>query len=83
MSMLIYYYRSQGTYNNMFLSTVPPQIESPAESRLEVTVGKDVKLPCVVDGFPKPDITWIFYSSNSSVLPRKLKYERFKINYNF
>ncbi|XP_026323130.1 hemicentin-1-like [Hyposmocoma kahamanoa] len=52
---------------------IPPQIESPAESRLNVLIGKNVKLPCVVNGFPKPKITWIFYSSNSSILPRKLK----------
>ncbi|XP_026323133.1 immunoglobulin superfamily member 10-like [Hyposmocoma kahamanoa] len=38
-----------------------------------LNAGGNVTLPCVVDGFAKPDIAWVFYSSNSSIPPRKLK----------
>ncbi|KAM3966005.1 hemicentin-2-like [Aphomia sociella] len=52
---------------------VPVNIELPDKSTLETRVGRHLVLPCKADGYPKPNIKWVFYSSNPDIPPKTLE----------
>ncbi|KAI5633527.1 immunoglobulin i-set domain-containing protein [Phthorimaea operculella] len=47
----------------------PATITPPDESRIGVNVGEHQKLECNVDGNPKPEVKWVFYSMNPKNAP--------------
>ncbi|XP_026751605.2 hemicentin-1-like [Galleria mellonella] len=55
---------------------VPVNIELPDRSTLETRVGRHLVLPCRADGYPKPDVKWVFYSTNPEIPPKILKGEK-------
>ncbi|XP_034836584.1 hemicentin-2-like [Maniola hyperantus] len=52
---------------------VPVNIESPKQSLIELKVGDLLALPCQADGFPKPNIKWMFFSKDSKIAPKSLR----------
>ncbi|XP_059046686.1 hemicentin-2-like [Achroia grisella] len=54
----------------------PVTIKIPDRSTIDTKVGKNVSLPCHAEGYPKPDIKWVFYSLNPEVRSKILEGEK-------
>ncbi|KAG6454119.1 hypothetical protein O3G_MSEX008521 [Manduca sexta] len=49
---------------------VPAHIEPPKESPVNIKVGEDIKLPCIADGVPKPEINWVIHDKDGKTVTK-------------
>lgn len=59
--------------NNYKTFTVPVKMQVPKDTTLKFDVGSSTTLPCLAEGYPKPNIRWTYYSKNPSIRPKTLK----------
>ncbi|CAB3251608.1 unnamed protein product [Arctia plantaginis] len=52
---------------------VPPSIEKPKASTINLMVGRDLILSCHADGYPEPQIKWLFKEFDTRATPRNLR----------
>ncbi|XP_061380842.1 hemicentin-1-like isoform X2 [Danaus plexippus] len=54
---------------------IPVKMQVPKDTTLKLDVGSSTTLPCVAEGYPKPNIRWTYYSKNPSIRPKTLKFD--------
>lgn len=54
-----YYFNNYAIWYFVFLSSVPPSIDGPAEESVVETISNPVTFACDATGIPPPSLTWL------------------------